>query len=171
MRAQTTRIRTGAVIKRILTAAAVLVVAAIAAAICHTIFYAPPYLPPPFETSAQTGTPKPPENMGYGRIDAENGFYFSTVGTIYQQEDRSLLIYLTNHGDSGVWLMCEIADENGNTLYKSGVLRQGEYVERLYPERKFANEAIKVEMRIYGFEPETYHSVGSVFLNNTLQPW
>jgi len=171
MRAQTTRIQTGAVKKRILTAAAVLCAAATVAAICYLAFYKPPYAPPPFEPKAVAGAPEVPENMSYGRIEAENGFYFSTAGTIYQQADGSLIIYLTNHGDSGVWIMCEIADENGNTLYKSGVLRPGEYVERLYPERKFANEAIKVEMKVYGFEPETYHSMGSVFLNNILQPW
>lgn len=157
--------------KRLHLALLILLGVAVVAGGYFLFFHQRSYTPPPFEPSAQAGEPSPAQSMGYGRIEADGGFAFSVAGTMYQQADASLLIYLTNHEDGDVWLMGEVVDENGTTLYKSGILRPGEYVERLFPVIGFANEAMKIELRVYGFEPETYYSLGTIFLDNILQPW
>jgi hypothetical protein len=141
-----------------------------ALALCLVI-YGPPYSPPPFEESAKIGKPKPPDNLNYGEIRAEGGFAFSMAGTMFQQEDGSLLLYLTNHEDSGINLMCSVTGKSGEVLYKSGLLRPGEYAERLFPQKKIGSEAMDIEINVYGFEPETYFSKGTVTLSNRLQPW
>ncbi len=129
------------------------------------------YKPPAFEQNAVPGVPTPPENMAYSPVNAEGGFAFALAGNLYQQENGELCIYLTNPTDSGVWLMCEIESPHYGVVYKSGVIKQGEYVERLAPLMEFPNEASKIELRVYGFNPDDWQSKGTVYLNTTLQPW
>lgn len=169
MREQTTHVHTGAV-KRILVPVLAVALAVAIAALGYRALH-PPYTPPSFEPTAVAGVPTPPENMGYGEISAEGGFAFSIAGTMYQQEDGSLLIYFTNPQYSEANLQCEIMNENGDILYKSGVLRPGEYVERLQPQTELKNEATKIELNVYAFAPDTWYSKGTINLQNVLQPY
>lgn len=169
MREQPTHVKTG-MGKRILYAAAGLALAGILT-VMGVQRLTPAYVPPDFEASAVRGVPSPPENMGYGEISAPGGFSFFVAGTMYQQEDGSLLIYLTNPSDSGYNLMCEITDQSNRTIYRSGVLRPGEYVERLEPAKQLPNEAMEIAMNVYAFEPDTWYSRGTISLNNMLQPY
>lgn len=129
------------------------------------------YIPPTFDKTAEMGTPVPPDNMNYGTIATETGIVFSLAGTIYQQRDGSVEIYLTNPPENAANLMAEIVDEEGERLYATGVIRPGEYVERMQPEKEIPNEAVKIEMRIYAFELDSWYSRGTVSLQNTLQPY
>jgi hypothetical protein len=129
------------------------------------------YTPPPFEENAVVGEPDPPANMAYDAVVATGGYSFAMAANVYQQENHDLLLYLTNPKESGIWLMCEVKNKEYGTMYKSGVLRQGEYLERLTPESEFPNEPIEVEILIYGFEPENYQSCGTVYMSTILQPW
>lgn len=129
------------------------------------------YTPPPFETQAKTGVPEPEERYGYSDISAENGISFSIVGTMYQQEDSSVVLFFTNPETSESNMLCEICDESGKVIYRSGVLRPGEYIERLTPLESIENVAMKIELNVYAFEPETWYSKGTVSLSNMLQPW
>lgn len=133
--------------------------------------YKPVFVPPDFDPAAQAGVPAPPENMSYGGIEAPQAFKFYIAGTLFQQEDGTVLQYLTNPKDSGVNLLCEIVDKNGEVLYKSGLIQPGYYLERLDPIKKIKNEAIEVDVKVYAYEPETYYSKGVISLGNTLQPW
>lgn len=144
--------------------------AVVIAALLYRAFN-PPYTPPPFETMAVAGVPTPPENLGYGEISSEGGFTFSIAGTMYQQQDGSLLVYFTNPQHSEANLQCEILNEDGTVLYKSGVIRPGEYVERLQPLEKLQNKATKIEVNVYAFAPETWYSKGTINLQNILQPY
>lgn len=169
MRKQTTHVRTGAV-KKILIVALGTALAVVIAALVYRAFN-PPYTPPPFETAAVKGVPTPPESMGYGEISAKGGFAFSIVGTMYQQEDGSILVYFTNPEHSEANLQCEILDKDGTVIYKSGVIRPGEYVERLQPIKRLENKAMKIELNVYAFAPDTWYSKGTINLQNTLQPY
>ncbi|MEG1578974.1 MAG: hypothetical protein RR336_09445 [Oscillospiraceae bacterium] len=169
MREQTTHVRTGAV-KKIIFPVLGVALAVVLAALCYRALHQP-YTPPPFEPTAVEGVPTPPDDMGYGEISAEGGFAFSIAGTMYQQEDSSLLIYFTNPEYSEANLQCEIKNEKGDILYKSGVIRPGEYVERLQPQTKLKNEATKIELNVYAFAPETWYSKGTINLQNVLQPY
>ena len=169
MRNQSTHVRTGRS-TRIGAMAAGAVLLAFFTVVGYRMLN-PVYVPPAFEPLAISGVPVPADNMGYGEISASGGFSFFVAGTMYQQEDGSLLIYFTNPKDSGVNLMCKITDGADRTLYKSGVLRSGEYVERLRPEEQLPNEALEIEMNVYAFEPDTWYSKGPISLNNILQPY
>lgn len=172
MRAQPTKLQTGKKKKRLLLFGAAVLILFLTAGAIYIKEYVPSYSPPPWEENAVSGVPEPEESLNYGAIDMDGGFSFALAGTMYQQEDGSLLIYFTNPENSGVLMMCEICErDTGKTLYKSGLLSPGQYVGRLYPQGTLKNEAMKIEMKVYGFEPETYYSMGTITLENTLQPW
>jgi hypothetical protein len=171
MREQPTRIITGTVIRQVVIFAIIAVTVLLALAVMFVIKYEPPYQPPPFELNAVQGVPNPPENMGYSDVDAMGKFIFWLASTMYQQKDRSLCLYLTNPQENEVYIMCRIVDEKDKTLYKSGLIRPGEYVERLYPIKKIKNKAVNIEVNIYAFDPENFQSVGTVTLDNILQPY
>lgn len=170
MREQTDRVRTGYGAKLIiLSVTALLLIAAAYAAV--TFFSRQGYSHPEFDATAAAGVPAPADNMAYNEISAENGVRFSLAATMYQQEDGSLLVYFTNPAASQCVLMCEIKNEAGKTLYKSGAVRPGEYVERLTPLTEIENIATPITMWVYAFEPDTWYSVGEVQLSNILQPY
>jgi hypothetical protein len=148
-----------------------LLMAAGAAAIAAYANRTVPYVPPPFEQNVVNGVPVPPDNMLYSSIGADGGYVFSVASNLYQQENGDLCIYFTDPVDSPVWMMCEVFSDSYGTMYRSGVLRPGEYVERLPKLSDFPNEPIEVEIRVYGFEPITYQSKGTVYLQTILQPW
>jgi len=141
---------------------------ALAVAIFFVVNYRPQHTPPPFEPGAVTGTPEPPERIGHVGFDAGN-FTFMIASVMYQQEDGSVGLYLTNPLGNDVYLMCEVIDQDGNTIYRSGLLRPGEYVAGLYPTARLGGEIIDVIVHIYALEPEGFFSAGTVMLGNVLQ--
>jgi len=172
MREQSFRIRTGAARKRAAILVLAVAITVLTAAVIWFYLYEPPYQPPPFESEAVQGIPDPPQNMGYGQIDALGKFTFGIIGVMYRQKDGSLKLYLTNHEENEAYLMCEVIDiENKKILYRSGLLKPGEYVESLYPLKKMKNEAIQIEVNVYALDLESYISLGSVTLDNLLQPF
>ena len=142
----------------------------LAVAIFFVVSYQPQYTPPPFEPDAVTGIPEPPERIRHVGFDAGN-FTFMIASVIYQQEDGSVGLYLTNPLGNDVYLMGEVIDQDGNTIYRSGLLRPGEYVPRLYPTVRMRSEAIDVIINIYALESEGFFSAGTVMLGNVLQPY
>ena len=131
--------------------------------------YRPQYTPPPFEPRAVRGIPQPAESIGHVALDAHN-FSFMIASALYQQQDGSLQIYLTNLPENEVYLMCEVIDLDGRILYRSGLLRPGEYLAGFYPQTRPANEAIAVRVHIYALEPESFFSAGTITIGGTLLP-
>lgn len=170
MREQHTRVRTGAGRKRAAVAGTVILTAMLVTAIIFIYRYEVPYEPPPLEPNAITGVPDVPDNLRYGELDAAGRFTFSIAATMYQEEDGAVKLFLTNHEDNEAYIMCEVVCiESGRTIYRSGLLRPGEYVERLHPLRIIKNEAKRVEVYVYALALEDYISVGQVTLDNILQ--
>jgi acylphosphatase len=133
----------------------------------------PAYSPPPFEANAAAGAPTPPDNLDYSEFEAVDKFKFKIAGTLYQQEDGSVKVYLTNPDENSLYLMCEIIGDVGSgdiTLYRSGLLQPGEYVENLEPLLGLENTAIEIKVNIYALDSESFHSMGTVTLDNVLQP-
>ena len=62
--------------------------------------------------------------------------------------------------------MCTIADDEGNVLYKSGLLRPGEYINTLEPLSKISDEFVNATVEMLAFEPETYYSKGVIVLKS-----
>lgn len=125
------------------------------------------FTPPPFEESAVSGVPEVPEALGYSSPYREGMAYrFSVCGNV-TPEGSSAVVYLTNPAENEVWLKLRLLDESGRTLGETGLLRPGEYV-RCVVLSSVPSAGTKITLRIMGYEPETYHSAGSVTLSTTM---
>ena len=169
-RPQFTRVKTGAGRKRALVLIVASTTLLLATAVVYLILHEPPYKPPPLEKNAVQGVPNPAENLRYKELEAPF-FKFGIATTTYQQKDGSLQIYLANHTDNEAYIMCEVVDvENDRILYRSGLLRPGEYVKTLSPLKRIKNEAINIEIFVYALDMEDYMSIGQISIDNVLQP-
>ena len=170
LRKQPVRVKTHSTRKKAVITITAVITAALVAAIVIVAGYQPSYRPPPFEPSAVTGVPQPPESVMHTGFDA-GGFTFMIAGNKQLQEDGSVRIYLTNPPENEVYLMCEIVDTCGNTLYRSGLLRPGEYVAELpaVESERPVNETVDILIHVYALEQDGFFSAGTVTLGNVLQ--
>ena len=150
----------------VLVIAAVLSVAITVAALCLT-GGAGDFVPPPFESGAVSGVPSVPEALGYSEIYRDGMSYrFSVCGNVTLDGDTAA-VFLTNPEENGAWLKLRVLDGNGEILGETGLIRPGEYVENV----KLAGNlpvGTTVTLKIMGYEPETYHSVGSVSVRTVI---
>lgn len=125
----------------------------------------PAFTPPPFEANAKKGVPDVSEGLGYSQLDA-TAYKVSLCGNP-SMEGSSADIWLTNPADNKVWFKLRIFDREGSILGESGLLKPGEYVQKisLKEEPKPAQEII---MKIMAYEPDTYYSAGAVTLNTRM---
>jgi len=176
IRQQTTRVTTLQNRKLIRFAVLAVITLLLSAAIVFVYLYEFPsadgdYIPPPFEENALAGIPELEEHMQFAPVDAQGQFTFGSAGTLFYQKDSSLKLYLTNFEENDALIMAEVYDpKKKKVIYKSGLLRPGEYVESLTPLYEIENVATDVEVRVYAFSQEDYVSVGQVALSNIIQP-
>ena len=130
------------------------------------------YVPPEFEKNVTEGVPNPDDHFMYGTLETDYGYRFSMATNIYQQQDGSTYVYLTNYEENDVKIMCEILNQDtGETCYRSGVILPGKYVEKLFPVMEIPNEAFDATIMIYAFEEGTWYSAGTVEIAATVQAW
>lgn len=170
MRTQTTALKTGHKNRIWIPVAAGMLMCLLILTVWR-FFYQSDFQPPPFETAALQGLPQPEASLNYDNVTAPTGFSVGLCGTMYQQQDSSLMLYLTNPKTNNANIRCEIRNEAGELLYQSGVLKPGEYLPTLTPVKELDNEAIQTEILIYGYEEDTWYSRGTIVLNNILQPY
>jgi hypothetical protein len=144
----------------------------------YTFLRETPYEPPPYDINAVKGNPEPPINIRYGLLDTDT-FTAGIAGVMQKDHDNALILYFANPEESEVNLMCEVFvfypenNQTGQLLYRSGLLKPGEYVSRLpllaedYQALVYAGE-IAVKINVYAFEQETYHSVGTAVLESRI---
>lgn len=124
------------------------------------------FTPPPFDPAAVAGTPDVPENLGWGELDAQ--VYKASVCGYLVSEDGKADVWLTNPETNAVWLKLRILDSQGNILGETGLIKPGEYVQRVsFATVPKAGEAVTLKLMAY--EPETYYSAGSVTLKTQVQ--
>ena len=124
-----------------------------------------PFLPPPFDPSAQTGAPAVPEGLGYQTLDA-GPFRVAVCGEI-GTEGTEAVAYLTNPPDNEVWIKGRLLNETGEILGETGLIRPGEYV-RSIPLRILPEPGTAVILKVMTYEPDTYHSLGAVSLKTRI---
>lgn len=122
-----------------------------------------------FDPSARVGTPVPPVNMCYSRMELPQGIPFYMTRTLLQQQDGAALAYLTNPQNSGVNLRCEILDQEGTVIYRSGLVQPGYYIERLRPIRRLENELINAKVKISAYQINSYVSNGMMIFDAMVQ--
>ena len=124
------------------------------------------FVPPPFDTAAQTGTPEVPEDLGWQEMDAQ-AYKFSVCG-VFAPENGNADLWLTNPKENEVWLKIRVLDMNGKTLGETGLIRPGEYVRSVHLDTVPAT-GDNVQLKIMAYEPDTYYSAGVVSLNTTVK--
>ena len=125
-----------------------------------------PFTPPPFDVTAQQGVPEVSAELGWKDIDVTS-FRFAACGALIPT-DNSVDVWMTNYDSNGVWLKLRMLDENGNILGETGLIRPGEYV-RSVQLTEIPAVGAAVTLKVMAYEPETYHSMGSVELATAIK--
>ena len=124
------------------------------------------FVPPPFETSAMTGTPEVPEDLGWKELDADV-YKFSVCG-VFAPENGKVDLWLTNPKSNDVWMKVRVQDADGKALGETGLIRPNEYVRSVKLDT-VPNDGDNVQLKIMAYEPDTYYSAGVVSLNTTVK--
>ena len=123
----------------------------------------PQFTPPPFEAAAQTGMPTV-EDSSWNKIFQSGMSFVAYMCGKVTINNGAADLYFTNDKDNNAWLKLRIMDEKGNILAETGLLKPGEYVQAV-TFTTVPQNGQKLTMKIMGYEPETYHSIGAVVLN------
>ena len=122
------------------------------------------FIPPPFDFSAIEGIPEVPDSLGFSSPYKDGmGYRFSVCGNITMNGVKAT-VYLTNPEENNVWIKLRILDTDGNILGETGLVRPGEYVKEVSLSRRIPC-GTPVNLKIMGYEPETYKSAGAVTLS------
>ena len=129
------------------------------------------YTPPRHDTDALTGIPQVEQSYMYGSVNTEFGYVVQMASNLYQQQDGDVNIYFTNPISNSVLLRCEIIDkDSGKTLYNTGYIKPGEYIESVNNSR-VDNKQYDVIVKVYAYTDESFTSEGTTELSLKLQPW
>lgn len=127
---------------------------------------APSFTPPPFDSSAQSGTPDT-NDESYTKI-YQDGMSFTAYvcGNVKLAGNRAD-VFFTSAAENSVWMKLRITDETGRILGESGLIKPGEYVQSVQFDT-VPEIGQKIKMKIMAYEPDTYYSAGAVLLNTTV---
>lgn len=127
------------------------------------------FVPPSFEADAVLGLPEVDEGLGYQELYREGMAYRVALCGAPTVEEKSLTVYFTNAAANEKWLKLRVLDSSGKTVGETGLLRPGEYVRAVALSRPVTvGEAL--QLKVMGYEPETYEGAGAVTLNVTARP-
>ena len=93
-------------------------------------------------------------------------YRFSICGNVVV-DDGKAVVYLTNPAENAVWLKVRLLAADGTLLGETGLIRPGEYV-RAVDLTTVPAPGSQIQLKIMGYEPETYQSAGSVTLNTVI---
>ena len=126
----------------------------------------PAFVPPPFETAAQTGTPNVPDSLGYSEpYQAGMSYRFGVCGNVEVNGSKAT-VFFTNPADNTVWLKLRILDKNNDLLGETGLLKPGEYVQSVTLAKEL-EDGNPIQLKIMGYEPDTYYSAGAATVTTT----
>lgn len=124
------------------------------------------FTPPPFESAAVFGVPEVEDTLGWSEIAARQGYIAHVCGVLRADADGTVAVWFSSDADNTVWLKLRLKNAEGVTLGETGILKPGEYVERMQ-----LNDLAKsgdVTLQILGYEPETYYSAGTIGMETKL---
>ena len=125
------------------------------------------FTPPPFEDAAETGVPTvSDESLRYSYAKITDELAVGLCATCERVEDE-LVIYFTSLEHNVAWVRVKVYDEKGKLRGESGLLRPGEYVERIALTSAPRGETLKI--KVLSYEPDTYYSLGSAELTVNLK--
>lgn len=122
-----------------------------------------PFVPPEFDAAAVTGTPQVPDGMGYSEIYRQGMSFKASVCGEVRIRDGVASVYLTSPEENTLWLKLRILDSDGNILGETGLIKPGQYVEKI-TFTKLPKNGEGITLRLMSYQPDTYYSGGSVNL-------
>lgn len=126
----------------------------------------PPFQPPAFDPAAQVGTPTVAQEYQWTPVEVTDGYTISLCAQPRVEGDEAV-VYLTSPQDNQVWVKLRLLSPTGEVLGESGVVRNGEYVERVTLTQTVTQD-MPVVMQVVAYTPETWYSAGNVQLHATL---
>ena len=123
----------------------------------------PQFTPPPFEAAAQTGLPTV-DDPSWNKVFQSGMSFVAYVCGKVTVNNGAADVYFANDEGNNAWLKLRVMDEEGNILAETGLIKPGEYVQAV-TFTTVPQNGQKLTMKIMGYEPETYHSIGAVVLN------
>lgn len=124
------------------------------------------FVPPAFEVDAMSGVPEVDEDLGWSELDIQ-AYKVSVCGVVLEKEGKAD-VWFTNPKENTVWLKLRLLDKDGEVLGETGLLRPGEYVQAVTLKR-IPESGEPIELKLMGYEPETYYSAGSASLSTTIR--
>lgn len=124
------------------------------------------FVPPPFETAAQSGMPDAADES-WTQIYRDGMSFSAHICGKVDLNGSSADVYFTNDDGNEVWLKLRILDADDNILAETGLLKPNEYVRTVTFDTVPENGA-SIKLKIMAYEPETYYSAGAVTLNTTV---
>lgn len=126
------------------------------------------FTPPPFDSSAESGTPEVPEELGWTEIYQDGmAFKCSVCGNVIASGGAAD-VYFTNSSEQEIWLKLRVLDENSKILGETGLIKPGEYVKSVSIDADIP-DGTAIKLKIMAYEPETYYSAGAVTLNTQIR--
>lgn len=125
------------------------------------------FTPPPFEENAVAGTPTVDESLGWSELAVREGYNIKLCGVLQADQDGKLPVWLYSDAGNTVWVKLRILDAEGNRIAETGLLKPGEYLEKV--QLADGAKAGDVKLHVMGYEPETYYSAGAVDFQTVLQ--
>ena len=125
------------------------------------------FTPPSFAETAVQGSPDVQETYEYTEFYQQGMAYRVKMNATVSLEGTDAIVYFTNPSENNAWLRLRIMDETGAVLGESGILRPGEYIRSVTLSRTLPVGA-SIHLKVMGYEPETYHSIGAVTINSII---
>ena len=119
------------------------------------------FVEPDFEEKVKNGMPQV-ENIDESLIEIADGYEFY-VAPIPLIADQSLVVNFSSIDGNNVWIKLRILDKNGKIIGESGLLKPGQYIEKL-PLKDKINVGDEITYVIMGYEIDSYLSAGTVSL-------
>lgn len=114
---------------------------------------------PEFEKNAVVGIPEGVDAYAYREIKIDDNFVFSLCMEPVVEND-ALNIFFTSHKDNDVWMLIRVYDAKTEEIIgSSGLIRAGEYVEKVTLSDIPSDKSVKV--KVLSYEKDTYLSHGA----------
>ncbi|MBE6897124.1 MAG: hypothetical protein E7477_08540 [Ruminococcaceae bacterium] len=117
------------------------------------------FVPPPFDLSAEQGSPIVPNDIYWQEFDAK-AFKVGICGKI-NMIGSNADIWLYNSAENDVWLKVRILKTDGTVLGETGVIRPDEYVKSVELNTEVESDS-PLLLKVMAYQPNTYFSEGSV---------
>jgi len=134
--------------------------------VCIAVTSAPRFEPPAFDETARLGIPTVDEALGWSELWQEGMEFKAGICGVVTVRDGAAEVYFANRSD-GAWLKLRVLNGAGELLGETGLVREDMYVEAV-PLTAQVTDGETVSMKVMAYEPDSYQSLGAIYLNTTL---